>query len=254
VTETFEVGQKVHHRRYGDGVITYGPYTSTFGDDSYLVRRESGTETTWFGRFMTAIPEPPKFAVGDEVTLTTCRDGARYTVEYGPFDDRDVYVVRRVDEPADPDDVRTFTALASVMRKAKAPAVKVGDRVRVVWDSDGYRSGQYVGKTGVVVSIDSDAELVYKVRFGDGTGDHGDANGHWFCAEVERVADEDAYEYDGVVYDLSAKYTDGTDVWEFTGRKSPAGVPRVTCFGNLHNIDTIEEIADLYGPLTRVTK
>jgi hypothetical protein len=247
VTETFEVGQKVHHSRYGDGVITYGPYTSTFGDDSYLVRRESGTETTWFGRFMTAIPEPPKFAVGDVVSN---HDGTRrYTIEGGPFSDgiHEWYAAKNPEG-------QTHKLYADDLSAIGAPAVKVGDRVRVVWDSDGYRSGQYVGKTGVVVSIDSDAELVYKVRFGDGTGDHGDANGHWFCAEVERVADEDAYEYDGVVYDLSAKYTDGTDVWEFTGRKSPAGVPRVTCFGNLHNIDTIEEIADLYGPLTRVTK
>ncbi|MDH6625766.1 hypothetical protein M2271_003577 [Streptomyces sp. LBL] len=65
------------------------------------------------------------FKIGEEVILTL--RGSRATVEYGPFDDRDVYVVRLVDAPSDPDAVRTFTSLSSVMRKA--PAFAVGDRV-----------------------------------------------------------------------------------------------------------------------------
>ncbi|MFB7114071.1 hypothetical protein, partial [Streptomyces sp. NPDC056291] len=66
-----------------------------------------------------------KFNIGDEVTLTT--RGSRATVEYGPFDELDTYVVKLVDAPADPDDVRTFTALASVMKPA--PAFAIGDKV-----------------------------------------------------------------------------------------------------------------------------
>ncbi|WP_405620292.1 phiSA1p31-related protein [Streptomyces sp. NBC_00076] len=66
-----------------------------------------------------------KFEIGEEITLTT--RGSRATVEYGPFDDRDVYVVRLVDAPADPNDVRTFTALSCAMRRV--PAFSVGDKV-----------------------------------------------------------------------------------------------------------------------------
>jgi hypothetical protein len=66
------------------------------------------------------------FNVGDLVTLRT-RPCAKAVVEYGPFDGRDVYVVKMVDEPTDPDAVRTFTALASAMKKA--PAFAVGDKV-----------------------------------------------------------------------------------------------------------------------------
>lgn len=67
-----------------------------------------------------------EFNVGDEVALSTNR-GAVAVVEYGPFDGRDVYVVKLVDEPTD-GNPRTFTARASVMK----PVAKfnVGDVVR----------------------------------------------------------------------------------------------------------------------------
>ncbi|MFD5198838.1 phiSA1p31-related protein [Streptomyces sp. NPDC058375] len=64
----------------------------------------------------------------------------------------------------------------------------------------------------------------------------------------------DTFEYDGVTYDLNAKYKDRDgDVWSFTGRLSDDGIPRVTYTGYADNIDTIAEIADNYGPLTKVT-
>jgi hypothetical protein len=243
----FEVGQKVRYGRTGDGVVTYGPYKSTFGEDAYLVKREDGIERTWFGRHMSAIPEPPRFTVGDVVNLTT-RPGAKATVEYGPFDGRDVYVVKLIDEPAD-DNPRTFTAMASVMKPLEP--VKVGDRVRVVRDSDGYRSGYFVGLVGALKHIDEADALPYLVEFGDGSGMHGDPeSGRWYCAEVERVEDENTYTYDGVAYDLTAKYRDKDgDVWEFGARREN-GEPRVHCSAS--GYDDLETVLDAYGPLTRI--
>jgi hypothetical protein len=63
----------------------------------------------------------------------------------------------------------------------------------------------------------------------------------------------DTYTVDGKTYDLSARYRDrDSDVWEFTGRRSPDGVPRVTSTGSPDNPDTITEIEADYGPLTKV--
>jgi hypothetical protein len=245
-----------------------------------------------------------KFSVGDEVIVTT--RNMRATVEYGPFDCRDpeVYVVKLVDEPTDPDDVRTFTSLASVMKPApkfsvgdkitgpscvpgtltagpfkrpdnsvfwvvereggyhaavgevflmKTPEpepVKVGDRVRVVEDDRYFDTGRFVGLVGTVTDI-GESRTPYLVKFGD--GDHGEEDGQWYCAEVKRVTDEDVYEYDGVVYDLSAKYRDRDgDVWQFN-RKRRGGVPNMYIDDEGNDWDTIESVYRSYGPLTRVT-
>ncbi|WP_435613266.1 phiSA1p31-related protein [Streptomyces sp. bgisy159] len=253
MTETFKVGQKVKHDVRGEVEVTYGPYTGLFGDTRYLVRQDNGREVVVTPDVLSEIPTTPAFAVGDVVALTT-RAGAKATVEYGPFDDRDVYVVKLVDEPADPDDVRTFTALASVMRKAEAERpIEVGDRVRVT-DDDGGGAHRFNGRVGTVVEVCApDNYFAFKVEFGDGRGRHGDLNGRWNCVAVERVTDEDVYEYDGVPYDLSAKYRDRDgDVWEFArfGDKVVGLIgskPRDEYDGDSFSV------AAGYGPLTRVT-
>jgi ribosomal protein L21E len=249
VTETFEVGQKVTIHGDVEAEITYGPFRSTYGTYTGYVVRIGETERLQRAGDLSAVPVIPKFSVGDVVNLTT-RPGAKATVEYGPFDDRDVYVVKLIDEPAD-DNPRTFTALASVMKPLE-PA-KVGDRVRVVRDSDGYRSGQFVGRVGVLERVDEySTDLPNLVRFGDGKGLHGDDNGRWWCAQVERVADdENTYTYDGITYDLTAKYRDKDgDVWEFGARREN-GEPRVYCSAS--GYDDLETVLDAYGPLTRIT-
>ncbi|MET9126932.1 phiSA1p31-related protein [Streptomyces sp. NPDC004528] len=186
MSETFEVGQKVEHNVRGEVEVSYGPFTDTFGRRHYVVRLESGREQDVTALQLSAIPETPKFSVGDVVTLTT-RRGAKATVEYGPFDDRDVYLVKLVDEPADEDEVRTFTALASVMR-ADEP-IKVGDKVRVT-DDDGGGACRFNGLVGTVMTVHPSYDrLRYLVEFGDGRGHHGDLNGRWNCAAVERVDD-----------------------------------------------------------------
>ncbi|WP_406324031.1 hypothetical protein [Streptomyces niveus] len=66
----------------------------------------------------------------------------------------------------------------------------VGDRVRVVVDDPDERQGKFVGLTGELMSIDSsDGDSIpYLVRFGP--GEHGDTDGAWYCAKVEKVVSD----------------------------------------------------------------
>lgn len=253
MTETFEIGQKVRVRGIVEGEITYGPFSSTFGAYTGYVVRIGETEELQKERDLSAIPVTPRFAVGDVVTLTT--SGAKATVEYGPFDDRDVYVVKLVEAPADPDAVRTFTTLASAVKPLEP--VRVGDRVRVVEDDPDNRTGEYVGKIGIVDSIclDSFDGLPYVVRFGNGTGAHGTPDGKWCVKAVERVEDvedEDTYTHDGVAYDLTATYRDSDgDVWRLARID---GVIRAQAYGLPATAQSriFDEVTTAYGPLTRV--
>lgn len=248
MSDVFEVGQRVRHGSYGEGVITYGPYKSTFGEDAYLVRREDGIEKTWFGRFISVIPTPPAFAVGDTVKYEYGTGGKLVA---GPFrseyHDEPIWVVEK------PNGTH-MTPTQNSLTKVEASAVKVGDRVRVVEDSDGYRSGEYVGMVGTLERIDEGADLAHLVRFGDGSGIHGDKdNGRWWCERVEPVADEDTYEHDGVIYDLTAKYRDRED--DPLRIALVDGVARVSWFGGTPRFDddTLEEAVATWGPFTLVT-
>jgi hypothetical protein len=245
VTETFEVGQKVRVSGVAEGEITYGPFPSTYGTFTGYVVRTGETERLQRERDLSAIPETPKFAIGDVVTVRT--RGARATVEYGPFDDRDVYVVKLVDEPTDSDDARTFTALASVLKADTE--IKVGDRVRVVKDDPEIRTGEYVGEIGTVMDVGNALrdDLNYRIKLPLGRA--------WWVAEVERVTDEDTYTYDGVTYDLSGQYRDREgDVWRFARID---GTVRGTCDEDgdapvrVYHA-TLERIVDDWAPLTRV--
>ncbi|MEU3986111.1 phiSA1p31-related protein [Streptomyces sp. NPDC026672] len=249
MTETFKVGQKVRVNDVVDGEVTYGPFSSTFGMYRAYVVRIGGTEKLQKERDLSAIPETPKFSVGDVVTLAT-RPGAKATVEYGPFDDRDTYVVKLVDEPTDPDSPRTFTAMEHVMAKA-AGTVKVGDRVRVVrarW------AAEFHGKTGVVTSTsrtwrEAQGDIHrYEVRM-----DNADAQ--ILVAEVDPVSgvDTGTYTYDGVTYDLSAKYRDKDG--DIVRLALVDGIARARYYGNQPDQDshTLEYVVDRYAPLTRVT-
>ncbi|MYY03090.1 MULTISPECIES: phiSA1p31-related protein [unclassified Streptomyces] len=64
----------------------------------------------------------------------------------------------------------------------------------------------------------------------------------------------DTFEYGGVMYDLSAKYRDTeADVWSFTGRRDPEGIPYVTMYeGSNNTADTIVSVNRGWGPLTKV--
>ncbi|MFD9442127.1 phiSA1p31-related protein [Streptomyces sp. NPDC060001] len=247
MTETFEVGQKVAHETRGEVEVAYGPYKSTWGAKRYVVRLSNGTEVPTAADVLAFIPESPKFAVGDTVKLTT--RGSLATVEYGPFDGRDVYVVRLVEEPTDPHDVRTFTALASVMAHAPEP-IKVGDRVRILHAK---HAEEYHGKVGTVVS----AREVWTPR-GDVPHTYSVAvegrPGSLYVARLERVTEPvpapATYVYNDVSYELGVTYSDNDgDRWTFARHEDE--IPMSTA-GSFCRGSKLSDVVDDFGPLTRV--
>nr|WP_237518845.1 phiSA1p31-related protein [Streptomyces sp. SID5910] len=148
-----------------------------------------------------------------------------------------------------------MTPTQNSLTKVEAPAVKVGDRVRVVKDDESFDPGKFVGLVGTLVGYGTaGGPTPYKVSFGADGGRHGDpVNGYWFCAEVEPVTGEDTYEHDGVVYDLTAKYRDREG--DSLRIKLVNDVPRVAWFGNTPGEydDTLMKALAQYGPFTRVT-
>ncbi|MFG3244626.1 phiSA1p31-related protein [Streptomyces sp. NPDC048157] len=213
--QTFQVGDKVIHSVFGPGEIAFGPAEFSTSALGYILKCANGVHKV--ASIPASMTLAPAFTVGDVVTLRSddvARDGTRARVEYGPFDDRDVYVVKLVDPPADPADRRTFTALASILTKVddKPALVPVGTRVRV--DRAKYAEDCH-GSTGVVTSNsetwraeDGDCHP-YIVRLDNGGVPH--------VAELTPVDEpDDTFEHDGIVYDLSARYTDTDgDTWHF---------------------------------------
>ncbi|MFF9525395.1 phiSA1p31-related protein [Streptomyces achromogenes] len=240
MTERFEVGQKVKHNVRGDAEVTYGPYTNTFGQVHYVVRLASGRELDATADQLSAIPEPPKFSVGDKVTSF----GDKYTILAGPFQGHTEWYV------VEDEDGKAMTADPNDLVRHDPEPIKVGDRVRVLRAT---YAEECHGLTGTVDNVDCDVTLdgishPYHVNL-DGR------SGGVYASSVEPVDEPaaDTYEYDGVTYDLSARYRDKDgDVWSFTGKRR-ASVPTVTMTGDVDNWNTIELIARNYGPLTRVT-
>ncbi|MGV9546819.1 phiSA1p31-related protein [Streptomyces ardesiacus] len=244
MTERFEVGQKVRFR--GEEVtVTYGPYTGPTGLVRYIVKDSLDTETPARKSEIYAIPTPPAFAVGDEVTYNVWGAG---TVQFGPYTDagEEVYLVKFANG-------RT-AGIGTRYLKPSPPAVKVGDRVRVVKDDESVDPGEFVGLIGTVSGRGTEGgSTPYRVSFGTGLGRHGDpVNGHWFCAEVVPVTDEDTYEHDGVVYDLTAKYRDRDGDTLRIGMVN--GVARARFYGGVPDEESHElsYVVANYGPLTRV--
>ncbi|MBT2412672.1 phiSA1p31-related protein [Streptomyces sp. ISL-12] len=247
MSDVFKVGQKVRYR--GEEVtVTYGPYTSVLGLTRYLVKGDDGAEMPARSSEIYAIPTPPAFAVGDTVTYEY---GGGGKIVAGPFTseyhEEPIWVVEK------PNGTH-LTPTQNSLTKVETPVVKVGDRVRIIKDSDGIRTGEYVGLVGTLERVNGSDELVYLVRFGDGSGCHGDKdNGRWWCASVEPVTDETTYEYDGVVYDLTAKYRDRQG--DSLRIKLVNGLPLVAWFGCIpeEGDDTLSKALAQYGPFTRVT-
>ncbi|MFD9442105.1 hypothetical protein [Streptomyces sp. NPDC060001] len=68
------------------------------------------------------------------------------------------------------------------------PRPKVGDRVRVVADDPYTKTGEFVGRTGVVRTVQPDGRTMpYRVRLDDSSGTWDE--GSWWCAKVELVDD-----------------------------------------------------------------
>lgn len=243
MTDTFKVGDKVKHSMFGEGKIAFGPFKDSSGNtDIYLMAQPGGTHFTASAQRLTVVAA---FTVGDKAKGAV--SGDTYDILAGPFPgyDGDWYATK-----ADGAAVARSIRAANLRPLPADEPVKVGDRVRVLRAS--YASYAH-GKTGVVLSTtkawegttSSDVHT-YEVRMDDN-------GGALYVAELEKISDAGTHTFRGTVYDLSAKYRDSDgDVWSFIGRKNDAGVPYVTMSGDPTNRDTIEDIHQTYGALTKI--
>jgi hypothetical protein len=242
VTETFEVGQKVRfHSREVE--VSYGPFTSPLGFEWLVVRRPDGKEETVRKSDLSAIPGPPKFAVGDKVQHP---DEGPGVIAFGPFVaafDPEAFLVRF-------EDGRNWVVTPDRLTAVEPAPVKVGDRVRIVRAT--YAEETH-GRVGVVTSTSES----WRAEHGDehpyivSLGRYGDTV---HVAELERIDSPaaDTYEYNGVTYDLSAKYRDKDgDVWRFTrfGDRVTGAMGGAPASPEYR---TLRSTVDAYGPLTRV--
>nr|WSW58466.1 phiSA1p31-related protein [Streptomyces sp. NBC_00998] len=249
---TFKVGDEVTlSTRAGKRArVEYGPYGTN--GDVYLVKL---VEDTADGPDVFPAMEyimksaPVVFAPGDRVK----DDTEEFTVLAGPFAGYSTWYA-----------VRTGTGkelqaggrgLTLVERAAVEPlrSIRTGDRARVT-DADG--EGKFVGRIGVVKSVDEGTELPYLVEFGDGRGRHGDDNGQWWCRAVEHVDEvraADTFARDGVTYDLAAKYRDkdGDTWWFMSQTATPGEEPRMHC-GSYGFTERLRDAVRVYGPMTKI--
>jgi hypothetical protein len=236
--QTFKVGDKVRHAWFDTVEVAYGPYTDMRGHTRYMVRVASGGEQPTSPEMMTALPA---FAVGDKAKM----DGEREPVEIlaGPYKNRYItwYTVKA--------EVGDTTAAEDNLTALPAPSlVPVGTRVRV--DRAKHAEDQH-GKIGVVTSNTEDFRTsvgdphVYEVRVASGT---------FYVAEltpVDEPTDWSTFEYEGVTYDVTARYRDrDNDVWEFTGERHADGSPKVYFHGS--GYDDLGDVVEAYGPLTKI--
>ena len=186
--QTFEVGDKVSHEVFGDGEVKFGPYTSYIdARQRYAIEMVSGPRV---GRVAVVNPDEITLRPDFEHCAFVLFNEERNKVVAGPFNDK--YAPARPWYVLEDADGNHETSSALYLKPAPADEpLKVGDWVRVVVDDSEERTGEFVGLVGEVVSTDPDDRTQWLVRFGDGTGLHGDTvNGQWWCEKVERVTDE----------------------------------------------------------------
>ncbi|WP_328967929.1 phiSA1p31-related protein [Streptomyces sp. NBC_00239] len=247
----FKVGDEVRFAG-ARGVVDQGAYESTgLRTTAYVVLMSDGPDE---GRTLVAKASeltPAAFSNGDRVR----DDSTEYTVEAGPFmGHSEWYAVKA-------EDGKVFSSAGVLLTLVEhaTETVKVGDRVRVVKDDPCLRTGEFVGLVGTVESTTGAAGTPrYLVRFG--SAGHGSRNGEWYCAEVEPVDEPqaDTYEYNGVTYDLTARYRDADgDYWSFV-RVGDTVRGMYSCFDRDasgavdEHSTTLRDAVYRYGPLTRV--
>ncbi|MET9480971.1 phiSA1p31-related protein [Streptomyces sp. NPDC006638] len=238
----FKVGDKVETPGHGQGVLTYGPYRGRYNNTAFLVKIAGGQEVVYRAGRLTAIPVPPAFAIGDKVTV----GGQPGKLAGGPYvsivSSERFWVVER-------EDGKHNTSFEYRMTKVADEAIKVGDRVRVVEDDPGYRTGTYAGKTGVVAYLTGYETMPYHVRFDDGQGTG--AVSSWNCAKVEKIDSADTYTHNGVTYELGAVYIDKDgDAWRFA---DVSGTVRGGGRYGTPDADStsLDEVVRTWGPLRK---
>ncbi|MFF1625599.1 phiSA1p31-related protein [Streptomyces sp. NPDC058272] len=246
---TFKAGDKVEHRSFGAGQVVYGPFKRMGRPDFYLMEQASNGEHRTVEP--DALTKAAKFKVGDVAKgrLT----GRTLKILAGPYSGRRVdagewYVVEYPEGHQGTENVRGLLVpepAPEVSSSIADESLKVGDKARVLKDDPIICTGAYVGKVGTVLKVGGCARkpLEYRLDFGDGDV--------WWVESVERVDDADTYTYNGVTYDLSAKYkdTDG-DIWKF--ERIGYEVRGTYTSRSVEEYDeTLAGVVRSYGPLTR---
>ncbi|MEV4939600.1 phiSA1p31-related protein [Streptomyces zaomyceticus] len=242
----FKVGDTVKVLSGGEGVITYGPVNSTYNTyKMYVVKQDGDDERTFQSTDLTLAP---KFAIGDTVTSTSSGCPGTSELVAGPFkstfQDNMYWVAERSDG-------KHATPYEHTLTKVAAREIKVGDRVRILRATFAEHCH---GKVGTLTATDGDwrAERgdVHKFRV------KLDNEGEPCVAEVELVdeAPADTCTYDGVTYDLTARYRDKDhDHWKFTGEFATDGTPLMTIYTGGHDFThTLTQAVADYGPLYKI--
>lgn len=194
----------------------------------------------------------PKFAVGDKVTSTSAACPGTAELVAGPFvssfQDSMYWVAERSDGKHATPYEHTLTKVTTER------TIKPGDRVRVVRDDPYTRTGQFVGKVGIVGQVwGPDNELPFRVNFDDSQRAPYNT---WNVAEVELVdeAPADTYTHDSVTYDLTACYRDKDGTAWRLARVGGVVRARTAWDGESPTTEsrTLERVVQLWGPLTRV--
>ncbi|MFF6928326.1 phiSA1p31-related protein [Streptomyces californicus] len=238
MSSEFKVGDKVRVLAGGEGVVTYGPFNSTFDTYKMYVVKQDGDDERAFKNV--DLSPLPAFAVGDKVTSGL----AEYTLHAGPFTGRfgdHFWVLER------PDGTHVW-ARADSLTKVEAPAlVPVGTRVRV--DRAKYAENIH-GEVGAVTSntatfaAEDDDRHRYRVELGRDAG-------FVYAAEVTPVDESaDGFKYEGVTYKYGVPYTDcDGDTWTFE-RPTRAGAAPKSDSNSYRIGESLAYVVDNYRPLT----
>ncbi|MEV4037696.1 phiSA1p31-related protein [Streptomyces umbrinus] len=246
MTQTFKVGDKVRHDGRGEVEITYGPFRGQFIASGYVAKQGDGVEVFVDADLISAIPEAPKFAIGDKVRSSMPRREGKLVA--GPF-------TSHIGAPfwvlEDSDGAHSSPREQVLTKLVEPQPIKVGDRVRVT-DDDGGGTHRFVGVVGTVKELNGETSVLpYLVEFGDGRGRHGELNGRWNCRTVERVTDEaTTYIYNDITYELGVTYSDNDgDRWTFERHEDE--IPMSTA-GSFSQGSKLSDVVEDFGPLSRV--
>ncbi|GAA3018646.1 phiSA1p31-related protein [Streptomyces fulvorobeus] len=240
----FKVGDKVRHTWLEAVEVTYGPYTDMRGQTRYMVRVASGGEQPTTPEMMVATPA---FSVGDKAR----RNGHTVEILAGPVEGAvtgaEIYLFKYLDGPdvgkGGGRNASEFEALPTTTYTSPAGitydlAGEYTDRLGYTWSFTGRHSPDGTpcvtayGNANNTDTIDGIED-----SFGP------------LCKVTAKPAD--GFEYEGVVYEYDAEYTDcDGDNWTFYRSTRTGGAPLST-YSSYRSRETLQYVVDNYGPLTK---